>query len=181
MGKSYVYRLAENTTEFFNTLYVTYSEMEQNNEKWMQLCQDATKNNGFPPGIHFLWKNNSETKSVQLDASSYIVHVFVWIETQIEDEAIFPCEEDVPFPVTFRKALRKIFQRMFRIYVIILANKCLYSETDTTILFAGLKSFLYFAWYWRLLSFEEMEKFSKQPVLLIRQEYENDVTKLHQS
>jgi len=40
-----------------------------------------------------------------------------WIETQINDENIFPVTTDVPFPKTFQPVCKKILTRLYRVFV----------------------------------------------------------------
>ena len=41
----------------------------------------------------------------------------VWIESQINDESIFPVTVDVPFPKTFAPVCKKILTRLYRVFV----------------------------------------------------------------
>lgn len=41
----------------------------------------------------------------------------VWIESQINDESIFPVKTDVPFPKNFVSVCKKILTRLFRVFV----------------------------------------------------------------
>ena len=47
----------------------------------------------------------------------YISHLMDWIEGQINDEAIFPVKNDVPFPKTFVSVNKKILTRLYRVFV----------------------------------------------------------------
>ena len=40
-----------------------------------------------------------------------------WIESQINNEAIFPVTIDVPFPKTFSAVCKKILTRLYRVFV----------------------------------------------------------------
>ena len=40
-----------------------------------------------------------------------------WIESQINNESLFPTKSDVPFPKTFLPTCRKILTRLFRVFV----------------------------------------------------------------
>ena len=40
-----------------------------------------------------------------------------WIESQINNEAIFPVTTDVPFPKTFGAVCKKILTRLYRVFV----------------------------------------------------------------
>lgn len=146
--------LAENAVEFFNEAAINYQMAIQNNEGWKKLCHDP-KRSGFPIGVLYLWKENSSEKAVTLPADEYVSKVFNWIESVINDEDIFPPDEDTPWPENFRKYLKKMFSRLFRVYIIIRANDCLRNHTDKAALKASLCLFLYFGWHWELLPFED--------------------------
>lgn len=40
-----------------------------------------------------------------------------WVESQINNEDIFPIDKDVPFPKTFLPTSKKILTRLFRVFV----------------------------------------------------------------
>lgn len=146
--------LAENTVEFFNETTMNFHMAIENNENWKKLCNDP-KRSGFPEGVLYLWKEKSSEKAVTLPASEYVAKVFIWVESVINDEVVFPPDEDTPWPPNFEKFLKKIFSRLFRVYIIIRANDCLRDHTDRAALKASLCLFLYFGWHWELLPFED--------------------------
>jgi MOB kinase activator 1 len=39
-----------------------------------------------------------------------------WVQSQLDDEAVFPSKIGVPFPKTFPDTVKKIFKRLFRVY-----------------------------------------------------------------
>jgi MOB kinase activator 1 len=39
-----------------------------------------------------------------------------WVETQLNDEHIFPLQLGTPFPKNFQNVVRVIFKRLFRVY-----------------------------------------------------------------
>ncbi|KAI8122760.1 MOB kinase activator-like 3 [Lucilia cuprina] len=56
----------------------------------------------------------SYKKPTALPAPKYIELLMDWIESQINNESIFPVSTDVPFPKTFPNLCRKILTRLFR-------------------------------------------------------------------
>ena len=39
-----------------------------------------------------------------------------WVQSQLDDETLFPSKMGVPFPKTFRSNVSNIFKRLFRVY-----------------------------------------------------------------
>jgi MOB kinase activator 1 len=39
-----------------------------------------------------------------------------WVESQLNNEKIFPCALDIPFPKNFYNIIKVIFKRLFRVY-----------------------------------------------------------------
>jgi hypothetical protein len=39
-----------------------------------------------------------------------------WVQSQLDDESIFPSKIGVPFPKTFPSVVKNIFKRLFRVY-----------------------------------------------------------------
>lgn len=65
----------------------------------------------------YLWADGAKYKKpVRLSAPEYIEKLFVWIEGQMDDEAVFPIDYGKPFPPNFRDIVRRIFKRLFRVY-----------------------------------------------------------------
>ena len=56
-------------------------------------------------------------RPTHLPAREYVSNLFEWIQDQICDETIFPPDESVEFPKTFKKTCMKILSRMFRVFV----------------------------------------------------------------
>lgn len=170
--------LAENTVEFFNEAYLNYSMASDNNAEWEETCRNPKlhPSKGYPEGVKYFWREPGKPKPVELPADEYISRLFFWIEQKIDDEEVFPPEEDTPFPPTFRTVLRKIFHRLFRVYVFIYSNECLLEPLKGSTLQTSLSFFLYFGWHWELLEFEDnQESRSINKILApIREKYLRD-------
>lgn len=66
----------------------------------------------------YLWADGvNYKKPVPLPANKYISLLMDWIETQINNESLFPTKSDVPFPKTFLPTCKKILARLFRVFV----------------------------------------------------------------
>ena len=68
------------------------------------------------PGFRYAWQDNEHFKKpTELSAPDYIAHVMQWTESLINDEKIFAPDEN-HFPKDFMATVKKIYQRLFRIY-----------------------------------------------------------------
>ena len=54
--------------------------------------------------------------SLQVSAPEYVDYLMTWIQSQLDDETMFPSKLGVPFPKHFQTILRQIFKRLFRVY-----------------------------------------------------------------
>ena len=43
-------------------------------------------------------------------------YLITWVQSQLDDESIFPSKIGVAFPKTFRDTVKQIFKRLFRVY-----------------------------------------------------------------
>ena len=66
------------------------------------------------PNFEYRWKEGKEL--VSLTAIDYINKCLAYIQDELDDETVFPCEPGVPFPKNFKKVVMMIFKRLFRIY-----------------------------------------------------------------
>ncbi|MCL4141080.1 UNVERIFIED_CONTAM: hypothetical protein GTU68_033447 [Idotea baltica] len=70
------------------------------------------------PKFEYLWADGHKYKKpASLPANQYISLLIDWIESQINDENIFPVTVDVPFPKSFVSLCKKILTRLFRVFV----------------------------------------------------------------
>lgn len=70
------------------------------------------------PKYEYLWADGDKYKKpIPLPAPTYISLLMDWIESQINNEEIFPTKNEVPFPKTFIPTCKKILTRLFRVFV----------------------------------------------------------------
>ncbi|KAL8119907.1 hypothetical protein AgCh_017142 [Apium graveolens] len=54
-------------------------------------------------------------KPIEVSAPKYVEYLMDWIETQLDDESIFPQKLGTPFPPNFVDVVKTIFKRLFRV------------------------------------------------------------------
>jgi MOB kinase activator 1 len=89
------------------------------------------------PRFEYLWQDSENYKRpTKMPAPEYIEHLMAWIQSNIDNEQMFPSRigewpnrhiafnlssnlvnnAGVPFPKTFPSLLRQIFKRLYRVY-----------------------------------------------------------------
>eukprot|EP00924_Labyrinthula_sp_SR-Ha-C_P003300 snap_masked-scaffold_15-processed-gene-5.15-mRNA-1 protein AED:1.00 eAED:1.00 QI:0/-1/0/0/-1/1/1/0/284 len=115
--------------------------------------------------------SNLEPQTQKLTANEYCIQVILWIETELNDQEIFPSDARRVFPDSFIVRLKYIWRRMFRILIVIYANECLLEKVESH---EVLKAVLYFGWRNELLVNREV-KIIGNIAFELREEYENDL------
>ncbi|KAF0922311.1 hypothetical protein E2562_031803 [Oryza meyeriana var. granulata] len=84
----------------------------------MEFCTPATcPIMSAGPKYEYRWADGVKVKKpIQVSAPKYVEYLMDWVETQLDDEAIFPQKIGAPFPPNFREVIRTIFKRLFRVY-----------------------------------------------------------------
>jgi MOB kinase activator 1 len=67
--------------------------------------------------FEYLWQD-SETykKPTKMPAPQYIEHLMAWVQSNVDNESMFPSRIGVPFPKTFASLIRNMFKRLYRVY-----------------------------------------------------------------
>ncbi|ESQ42063.1 hypothetical protein EUTSA_v10015917mg [Eutrema salsugineum] len=103
--------LAINTIDFYNQVNVLYATLEE-------FCTPTTcpiMNAGSR--YEYRWADGiTITKPIWVSAPEYVEYLMNWIETQIDDEGIFPQKLGAPFPPNFEDFVKLILKRLFRVY-----------------------------------------------------------------
>eukprot|EP00727_Mastigamoeba_balamuthi_P009022 m51a1_g4742 putative mps1 binder-like protein (249) ;mRNA; r:376178-377390 len=103
--------LAVNTVDFFNQINMLYGTITEFCTK--QTC--AVMSAG--PKYEYHWADGkSIKKAIVVSAPEYVDYLMTWVQSQLDDETIFPSKIGVPFPASFVKIVRTIFKRLFRVY-----------------------------------------------------------------
>ncbi|EAR84302.1 Mps one binder kinase activator-like protein (macronuclear) [Tetrahymena thermophila SB210] len=103
--------LAVNTIEFYNEISILYGTL-------MEFCTpEACPIMSAGPKYEYLWADGQNVRTpLKVSASEYIDYLMTWVETQINNESLFPCQIGVPFPKNFLSVIKVIFKRLFRVY-----------------------------------------------------------------
>jgi hypothetical protein len=104
--------IAVHVVDFFNRINLIYGTISD--YCTAQSC--PTMSGG--PRFEYLWADGDKYKKpTPLPAKEYISHLMDWIEMQINNQALFPCTSDLPFPKNFDKHCSKILARLHRVFV----------------------------------------------------------------
>ncbi|KAB7506309.1 MOB kinase activator-like 3 [Armadillidium nasatum] len=104
--------IAVHVVDFFNRINLIYGTV-------CEYCTvDSCPTMSGGPRFEYLWADGQKYKKpTSLPANQYISLLIDWIESQINDESIFPVTVDVPFPKSFISLCKKILTRLFRVFV----------------------------------------------------------------
>uniref|UniRef100_A0A0A9YM72 MOB kinase activator-like 1 n=1 Tax=Lygus hesperus TaxID=30085 RepID=A0A0A9YM72_LYGHE len=102
--------LAVNTVDFFNEISLLYGTATE-------FCTRTSCPSMNAGDYKYLWMDGVKYKKpTEVSAPEYVDLLMEWIEAQLNDEQIFPLQVGTPFSKDFILRIRKIFQRLFRIY-----------------------------------------------------------------
>lgn len=103
--------LAVNTVDFFNEISLLYGTITE-------FCTPATcPSMSAGAAYKYLWADGVKVKKpIDVSAPEYVDLLMTWVETQLNDENIFPLQLGTPFPKDFQKIVKVIFKRLFRVY-----------------------------------------------------------------
>lgn len=120
----------------------------------------------------FAWADGDKTKApTKMSAPKYFEALLTWVERQLSDESFLPVEPGVPFPPTYRKGMRVIYKRLFRIYAHIFHahfKEMMEQEADAH-LNHSFKHFIYFVKEFDLVEDAELEPLRDLIALCLRQ------------
>lgn len=98
--------------DFFNRINLIYGTICEFCTE--QSCPTMSGGSRF----EYLWADGKNFKKpTPLPARQYISHLMDWIEGQINNQALFPCTSDMPFPKNFASHCSKILARLHRVFV----------------------------------------------------------------
>lgn len=104
--------LAVHVVDFFNRINLIYGTVCE------QCTPESCPTMSGGPKFEYLWQDGKKYKKpTHLPATEYVSLLMDWIETQINDEHLFPVTTDIPFPKTFEAQCKKILTRLYRVFV----------------------------------------------------------------
>jgi MOB kinase activator 1 len=69
------------------------------------------------PKYEYHWADGQTIKKpVKCSAPRYVDYLMSWVQSQIDNETIFPSTIGVPFPKDFLNIAKSILKRLFRVY-----------------------------------------------------------------
>jgi MOB kinase activator 1 len=103
--------LAVNTVDFFNEISLLYGTITE-------FCgPDSCPVMNAGKQFEYLWADGVKVKRpIKVSAPEYVDLLMSWVETQLNDENVFPLQLGTPFPKNFKQVVMLIFKRLFRVY-----------------------------------------------------------------
>jgi MOB kinase activator 1 len=103
--------LAVNVTDFYNEISLLYGVL-------MDVCTPtACPTMCAGPKFEYKWADGVRIKKpVRCSAPKYVDYMMTWVQTTLDDEAIFPVRVGEPFPPNIREIICTMFKRLFRVY-----------------------------------------------------------------
>ncbi|KAL0485654.1 hypothetical protein AKO1_011905 [Acrasis kona] len=106
--------LAVNVIDFYNKINLLYGSIR---DDCNELINPNDKRMGAGPHFEYLWMDKKKYKvATTVSAPMYASLTMDWIEEIINDENIFPIDEEKPFPKSFKKNyVKPVWKKLFRI------------------------------------------------------------------
>ncbi|ORZ15480.1 Mps1 binder-like protein [Lobosporangium transversale] len=109
--------LAVNTVDFFNQINMLYGTITE----FCTPLDCPVMSAGSKYEYH--WKDDVHFKKpARVSAPVYVDHLMSWVQSQLDNEAIFPSKLGNEFPTDFKTVVKDIFRRLFRVYAHIYAT-----------------------------------------------------------
>jgi len=103
--------LAVNTVDFFNEISMVYGTIGE------YCTKGACPSMSAGPNFQYRWADGVKVKKpIEVSAPEYVDLLLTWVESQLNDESIFPIQIDGKFPKNFEQIVKNIFKRYFRVY-----------------------------------------------------------------
>jgi len=111
------------------------------------------------PKYEYHWADGTTVKkAIKVSAPEYVDYLMTWVQTQLDDESIFPSKIGVPFPKTFQSLVKNVFKRLFRVYAHIYHSHFpkIVSLGEEAHLNTSFKHFIYFIQEFNLVDKKEL-------------------------
>ncbi|MED6135687.1 hypothetical protein PIB30_049026 [Stylosanthes scabra] len=152
-GEDFNEWLAVNAVDFFNQVNILYGTLTE----FCTASNCPTMTAG--PKYEYRWADGVTIKKpIEVSAPKYAEYLMDWIESQLDDETIFPQKLGAPFPANFKEVVKTIFKRLFRVYAHIYHShfQKIVSLKEEAHLNTCFKHFALFTWEFRLIEKAEL-------------------------
>ncbi|KAH7061260.1 Mob1/phocein [Macrophomina phaseolina] len=103
--------LAVNVVDFYNQINLIYGSITEFCSP--QSCPEMKATDEF----EYLWQDSENYKKpTKMPAPEYIEHLMAWVQSNIDNESMFPSRIGVAFPKQFPALIRQLFKRLYRVY-----------------------------------------------------------------
>ncbi|OJD33290.1 protein kinase regulator [Diplodia corticola] len=103
--------LAVNVVDFYNQINLIYGAITEFCSP--QSCPEMKATDEF----EYLWQDSENYKKpTKMPAPEYIEHLMAWVQSNIDNESMFPSRIGVAFPKQFPALIRQLFKRLYRVY-----------------------------------------------------------------
>jgi len=144
--------LALTTVDMFNEINLLAGAVQD-------ICTAATCPMMNAGPFEFMWADETNTVPQKLSAPEYFETLLLWVDRRISDEKFLPIVPGVPFPPDFRKGIKLIYKRLFRIYAHIFHShyKEMVEQEADAHLKHSFKHFIYFVKEFDLVGLKDLE------------------------
>jgi len=144
--------LAVNSVDFFNQINMLYGTITEFCTP--QECPVMSAG----PKYEYHWADGVKQQATKVDAPKYVDLLMVWVQGQLDDEALFPSKIGMPFPKNFVQIVKNIFKRLFRVYAHIYHSHFtkIISLGEEAHLNTSFKHFIYFVQEFQLIEKKEL-------------------------
>lgn len=162
------------TSNFFTEIGMLYATLQE------YCTEESCPRMSAGPGFEYLWGDaKKQIKPYRCSAPEYIGLLMEWVQTQFDDEELFPSQPGVPFPKCFMAEAKQIFRRLFRVYAHIYHHH--FDEVVTlgeeAHLNTSFKHFVLFVREFNLVPKSEMAPMQDLIAEFLKQEERQDTTK----
>eukprot|EP00326_Haptolina_ericina_P042354 CAMPEP_0181257312 /NCGR_PEP_ID=MMETSP1096-20121128/50179_1 /TAXON_ID=156174 ORGANISM="Chrysochromulina ericina, Strain CCMP281" /NCGR_SAMPLE_ID=MMETSP1096 /ASSEMBLY_ACC=CAM_ASM_000453 /LENGTH=229 /DNA_ID=CAMNT_0023355625 /DNA_START=84 /DNA_END=773 /DNA_ORIENTATION=+ len=140
------------TIDFFNDINMVFA-----------VAADACTELSCPimnagPKIQYKWADGVMKQPTQVSAPKYVDLLMAWVQSQLDDQALFPTKPGDPFPDDFMPRARNVYRRLFRVYAHVFHQhyETIVSNAFEPHLNTCFKHFFYFVLEFDLIQKEEL-------------------------
>eukprot|EP00033_Pygsuia_biforma_P001474 GCRY01001663.1.p1 GENE.GCRY01001663.1~~GCRY01001663.1.p1 ORF type:complete len:167 (+),score=26.15 GCRY01001663.1:351-851(+) len=100
-----------NTVDFFNQINMLYGCL-------VEFCTppECPVMSAGPKFTYHWADGNTVKKPIKVSAPEYVDYLMTWVQSQTDDETVFPTQIGNAFPKNFLLVVKNIFKRLFRVY-----------------------------------------------------------------